>query len=223
MLTLYYHPICPLSRQVRLYLKELDLEFGMIKEEYWNRRKEFIDINPAGTLPILNLDSSDINIIGIYPITEYIAESNENFYLMPSDLLHKREIRKYLAWFNDKFYREVSKVFVDEKIIRLMMKKGPPRTEYIKAARNNLINHLKFLSAGLEPEGYLVAAKLSCADLAAAAHISVLDYFGEVTWDIWPIIKDWYSIIKSRPSFRPILNDYIPGFSPPKFYTELDF
>ena len=40
------------------------------------------------------------------------------------------------------------------------------------------------------------------ADFAAAAHLSCLDYTGDVPWKLWPVVRDWYARIKSRPSFQ---------------------
>ena len=133
------------------------------------------------------------------------------------------EVRKYVSWFNDKFYREVSKILLDEKMIRLLMRVGEPRTAFIRAAKTNLIQHFKFLNHALENNSYIASEKITCADIAAAAHISVIDYFGEINWDSWPLIKQWYSVIKSRPSFQPLLQDRIPGFNPPRDYSNLDF
>lgn len=221
MQTLYHHPICPLSRQARIYLKEFNQDFSVIKEDYWARRNEFIKINPAGNLPVLQLESHTLS--GMYPIVEYLSETLEDFYFMPKDVIERAKIRQYISWFNDKFYREVSKILVDEKMIRLLMRQGGPRSGFIMAAKSNLTQHLKFLTSLLEKNTYIVSEKISCADIAAATHISIVDYFGEINWDSWSTVKEWYSIIKSRPSFQPILQDRIAGFVPPSEYSDLDF
>lgn len=224
MKTLFHYSICPLSRQIRIYLKELDIQFSMLQEEYWLRRKDFLSINSVGNLPIIIDDKTGLNLIGVYPITEYLIETHENFYFMPTkNPALRSKIRKYLVWFNDKFYREVVKILIDEKVIRLLMRVGEPRSNFIIAAKSNLNHHLNFLAAILEKNLYITSEQISCADIAAAAHISVIDYLGEINWDKWPLIKDWYSIIKSRPSFRPLLQDRIAGFNPPREYTNLDF
>lgn len=225
---LFHHPTCPLSRQVRIYLKELNIQFNATQENYWLQRPEFLKINPSGNLPVL-VDNQEphnndpIYVLGIYPIIEHLIERHENFYFMPQNLVLRSHIRNYLPWFNDKFYREVTKIIVDEKMIRLLMRAGAPRSNFIKIAKNNLNHHLKFLSNLLDKNLYITSEQISCADIAAASNISVLDYFGEINWDNWPQIKHWYSIIKSRPSFRPILQDKIAGFSPSKEYANLDF
>jgi len=223
MHTLYHHPLCPLSRQVRIFLKELGIEFNLIREDYWHSRQEFLLINPASTTPVLVLDSNEHALLGNYSIIEYMHETYENFYFMPSSPTKRAEVRKYVSWFNDKFYREVSKILLDEKMIRLLMRVGEPRTAFIRAAKTNLIQHFKFLNQALENNSYIASEKITCADIAAAAHISVIDYFGEINWDSWPLIKQWYSVIKSRPSFQPLLQDRIPGFNPPRDYSNLDF
>lgn len=222
MRKLYHYPICPLSRQVRVLLRELDAHYTMIKEDYWQRNKEFLSLNHAGTLPILQ-ESSQLIIAGIYPIIEYLNDKYPNFNSMDEDIDIKCEIRRLLSWFNEKFYREVTKIIIDEKIVRPSCQLSGPRTEFLRAAKNNLAYHLNYLTSLLEVRSFIASDSLSCADIAAASHISVLDYFGEINWDKWSSIHDWYAVIKSRPSFRSLLQDQIPGFTPPSCYTDLDF
>ncbi len=217
----FHYPICPISRQIRVYLKELNLEVNVIKEAYWERRENFIKINPASTVPVIIFN--DEPIIGYYAITEFLNEKFDNFTLMPQTLEEKILVRQEIYWFNEKFYREVSKIILEEKMIRLLKRIGGPRSEYIRASKANLLHHLKYLTSLLEKHSYVSLEQLTCADIAAASHISTIDYFGEINWDSWPIIKQWYSIIKCRPSFRTILQDQVAGFTPQKDYANLDF
>jgi len=64
---------------------------------------------------------------------------------------------------------------------------------------------------------------LSYADLAAAAHLSAIDFGGDVDWSVSAAAKDWYARIKCRPSFRPLLTDAVSGITPPAHYADLDF
>jgi glutathione S-transferase len=64
---------------------------------------------------------------------------------------------------------------------------------------------------------------MSLADLSAAAHLSVTDYFGDIDWDRHPEARLWYAKIKSRPSFRDLLEDVVAGLAPSQHYTDLDF
>jgi glutathione S-transferase len=220
MKTLYHFPLCPFSRQVRVLLKEKDLAFTLTREDYWLRSKDLLSLNPAGELPILVKDAK--KIAGIYPIIEYLSEVYKPCFIdFPA--VEKAEVRRIIFWFNNKFYREVTKYILDEKMIRLFINAGSPRSELLRNAKDNLTKHLKYFNKLLEEREYIALPNLSLADFVAASHLSVLDFFDEVPWDQNPTLKYWYSLIKSRPSFRPLLLDRIPGFNPPKHYTDLDF
>ena len=53
MLTLIHHPLCPRSRYVRLILGEYGIEARLLEERFWERREEFLLLNPAGEIPVL--------------------------------------------------------------------------------------------------------------------------------------------------------------------------
>lgn len=222
MQILYHHPLCPLSRQIRILLKELKIEFRLIKEDYWLNNKEFLQKSPANLMPLLENEQGEI-IVGSYPIIEYLNDSFNDFFLMPKTNFLKAEVRKYISWFNDKFYKEVSKILLEEKMIRLLTKIGEPRSVHIREAKTCLLQHFKFMTTILSSNSFIISEKISCADIVAASHISIIDYFGEINWDNWEVIKQWYSVIKSRPSFQTVLADRVPGFPPPVYYDQLDF
>ncbi len=196
--------------------------FTLVKEEFWQRNQELIKLNPAGELPIL-IEPSGLVISDIFSIIEYLRETEQNFYFMSNRPEENIEIRRLLSWFNNKFYREVTKLILDEKLIRFLRNYGSPRVDLLRVAKANQKHHLNYISNLIQLNGYLANDKITIADIAAASHISVLDYFHEIPWDSYPFIKNWYVLIKSRPSFRPLLQDYLPGFIPPKYYADLDF
>ena len=75
----------------------------------------------------------------------------------------------------------------------------------------------------MERRKWLAGDEFSLADIAAAAHLSAVDYLGDVPWDDHETAKEWYMKVKSRPAFRPLLADSIPGCPPPIHYADLDF
>ena len=223
---LIHHQLCPLSRQIRVLMDELQLEYTLTKEDYWVSKPSAGKAHAIRILPILEPDTDgneDVVISGYYPIIEFLHENFKDFFLMPSSVAERSKVRHCLLWFNEKFLREVSKVIVDEKVIRPITKSGEPRGEYLRIAKNNLNYHFHILEQTLDKQSYVTSEKLTAADIATGAHISIVDYFGEIAWDMWPCIKEWYAILKSRPSFRAILADRIPGLSPPKYYDDPDF
>ena len=84
----------------------------------------------------------------------------------------------------------------------------------MRAGLANIHLHLEYIAYLFERRNWLAGEALSLADIAAAAQLSVLDYLGDVPWDRHPGAKLWYSRIKSRPSFRPLLADRLPGLKP---------
>ncbi|SPR11512.1 glutathione S-transferase family protein [Orientia tsutsugamushi] len=222
MRKVYYYPLCPFSRQLRIILKEVDSVFTLIKEEFWLKKKEFITLNPNGKLPVL-IETSGLVVYDIFTIIEYLREIEPNFHFICNEPEKNVAIRKLFTWFNDKFYREVTKIILDEKLIKFLKNYGSPRSDLLKIAKISQKVHFNFITNLLQSNSYLAGDQVTIADIAAASHISVIDYFNEVIWDYYPSVKNWYVLIKSRPSFKPLLQDYTPGFFPPKYYAELDF
>jgi glutathione S-transferase len=229
MLTLFYHPLCPFSRYVRLILGEYGIEVRLVEERFWERREEFLLLNPAGQIPVLVADGQPA-IPGASIIAEYIEETHtaerENR-LLPATLGERVEVRRLASWFNDKFHSEVSGPLVSERVFKRHMTVeqggGPPDTGAMRAARHNIRYHLAYIGWLVRTRDWLAGDRLSLADLAAAAHLSAADYLGDVPWTADEAAKNWYARVKSRPSFRTILADTLAGLPPAKSYADLDF
>ena len=228
MLTLFQHILCPHSRYVRLILGEYGIEARHIEERFWERREEFLLLNPAGDIPVLVADGEPA-IPGGAIIAEYIEETREPGPdgLMPARPGERVEVRRLASWFNDKFHAEVSGPLVTERVFKRHMTReqggGPPDTDALRAARHNIRYHLAYLGWLVRTRDWLTGERLSLADLAAAAHLSVADYLGEVPWNEDEAAKNWYARVKSRPAFRPILADVLAGVPPAASYADLDF
>jgi glutathione S-transferase len=128
-----------------------------------------------------------------------------------------------VAWFDLKFHREVTDNLVTEKVLKRFMKMGTPNSSAIRAGLHNIGYHMEYIAYLAERRRWLGGDDFSLADIAAAAHLSCIDYLDNVPWDQHPETKDWYVRVKSRPSFRPVLADRIPGLAPPPHYDDLDF
>jgi glutathione S-transferase len=235
MLTLFHYPLCPHSRFVRLALDELSLNPRLVEERPWERRTEFLKLNPAGITPVL-LEDGMPPVPGAAIIAEYLNETYldetrdgkpPRQRLMPPDPSGRIEVRRLMSWFNDKFFAEVSGPIVMERVykryIPLAQGGGSPDTEALRAARNNIKYHLAYIGWLIRNRDWLAGASLTYADLAAAAHLSAADYLGDVPWNEDETAKAWYARVKSRPSFRLLLTETLPGLAPPPSYANLDF
>ena len=230
MLSLLHHPLCPHSRYVRLILGEYGIEAKLVEERFWERREEFLTLNPAGELPVLVADGQPA-IPSAAIIAEYIEEtrapSEADDRLLPAAAEERVEVRRLAHWYNDKFHPEVSSPLVNERVFKRYMTAeqggGPPDTDALRAARHNIRYHMAYLGWLVRTRDWLAGERLSLADLAAAAHLSVADYLGEVPWNENEAAKHWYARVKSRPAFRPLLADTLAGLPPAKSYADLDF
>ncbi|MFZ5735172.1 MAG: glutathione S-transferase family protein [Pseudomonadota bacterium] len=228
MYTLYHHPFCPHSRFIRLVLGEQGVELKLVEERVWERREAFLAFNPAGTTPVMIAEGAP-PIPGVSVIAEYLDEKHGEALgerrLLPTSINERIEVRRLLSWFNEKFFEEATGLLVNERIYKRFMENGngAPVAEIIRAAQTNVRYHLAYIGWLAKTRNYLAGDRLTYADLAAAAHLSALDYLGDVPWSEDEAAKAWYARVKSRPSFRPLLADWLAGMPPAKHYGDLDF
>jgi glutathione S-transferase len=230
MITLYHHPFCPHSRFVRLVLGEYGLEPDLIEERVWERRREFLLLSAEGATPVM-VEEPSAAVSGAEVIAEFLDETVGSGLggrrLMPDDPWDRAEVRRLTRWFHVKFFAEVSQWLVAEKIYKRFRSGaqggGAPDMDAVRAARANLRYHLRYIGHLIGARNWLAGDRLSHADLAAAAHLSCVDYLGDAPWGESETAKAWYARIKSRPSFRPLLAERLPSMTPSPTYADLDF
>jgi len=222
MRVLYHLPLSPFSRKIRLALAEKRIPFELRVERVWERRDEFLQMNPACTVPVL-VEENGFVIPDSYAIAEYLDEAYPDPGLLGRTLAERAEVRRLVSWFDHKFGAEVTKNLYYEKQVKRLMGRGGPEGASLRAGYANLRPHLDYLGWLSESRPWLAGNNISLADLTAAAHLSTLDYIGDVDWGLNDSAKDWYARVKSRPSFRPLLADRISGLNPPAHYADLDF
>jgi glutathione S-transferase len=230
MLTLFHHSFCPHSRFVRTALAEHGVEVRLVEERVWERREGFLALNPAATTPVL-VEEGYPAMPGAALIAEFLDETRGgglgDHRLLPEDIPGRIEVRRLSHWFHDKFFAEVSGPLVQERVYKRHMTVeqggGSPDTDAMRAARANVRYHLAYIGWLLGKRNWLASDGLSYADLAAAAHLSVVDYLGDVPWNENEAAKTWYARVKSRPSFRPLLAETLGGIAPSPTYADLDF
>lgn len=227
---LFHHPMSAKARFVRLILGEYDVNAELHEEQVWQRRPEFLALNPAGTLPVL-IAEAGTPLVGTYAITEYLDETRgptaREKRLMPDYPLERAEVRRLVDWFTDKLDEDVLRALVRERVYKLTMPAeqggGAPNSAAMRAARANIRQHMKYLNWLTGSRNWLAGKTITLADLSAGASLSVLDYLGEINWAEAPQAREWYSRIKSRKSFRPLLADRVRAVVPVSHYADLDF
>jgi glutathione S-transferase len=222
MRRLHHFPLQPSCRTLRIALREKGLDFELVEERPGDRRDGLLRLNPSGEVPVL-VEADGAAIADCQAIAEYLDE----IYPEPSLIGHgtavRAEVRRLVGWFDRKFDREVTARLLDEKIMKRLVRSGQPDSNAIRLAGANLHIHLEYIAWLCDRRSWLAGDHFSLADVTAAAHISIVDYLGDMPWEAHPGAKDWYARVKSRPSFRPLLADHVPGAPPPQHYADLDF
>ncbi|MGB1843097.1 MAG: glutathione S-transferase family protein [Thalassobaculaceae bacterium] len=222
MPSLLHLPLDPFSRKIRIVLGEKKITASLAVEPIWERRHEFLSINPAGTVPVF-IEDDGTTISTSQAIAEYLEETSTEPALIFGTALQRAEIRRLCNWFDVKFNTEVTEYLLGEKIMKRFLGLGEPSSETIRAGYANIDTHLGYIEYLAEQRAWLAGDNFSLADITAASHISCIDYLGDIAWEDYQQAKQWYARIKSRPSFRPLLQDLIPGTQPPAHYKNLDF
>jgi glutathione S-transferase len=222
MRRLYHFCLQPASRKLRILLKEKSLEFELQAENAWERREAFLALNHAGEVPVL-VEPDGTTLADATAIAEYLDETVPEPPLLGKTPLVRAEVRRLVGWFDVKFNREVTVNLLDQKILRRLSGNGGPDSQAIRAGNANIHYHLEYIAWLADRRNWLAGEDFSLADIAAAAHLSTLDYIGDVPWDRHAEAKNWYARVKSRPSFRALLADVLPGIAAPAHYADLDF
>lgn len=223
MLQLYQFPLCPFSRKVRLLLGEKGIAYDLVTEHPWDARAGFRDINLAGRTPAIHDAARDITLSDSVAICEYFEETEPTKPLYSGSATLRAEIRRLTAWFDSKFYSEVGAPLLQEKMIKRLFYRQPPEATSLRQAMRAANDHMEMLGTMLDHHRWLTGTTLTMADLAAAAHLSVADYLGGIDWAGHDTVHDWYAALKSRPSFRPLLDERMGALMPPPHYADVNF
>jgi glutathione S-transferase len=218
---LYHVPLCPYSRKIRLALREKGIAATLIEVQPWDDPDGFFKINPAGEVPVL--DDGPDRVIDSQAIADFLQEAYPEPDLYGRTLVQRVETRRLVGWFDGKFAREVTDLLWREKLLKRWKRQGFPRSEALREGAQNIRGHLAYLEYLYQGRRWLAGDEITMADITAAAHLSVLDYLGDVPWSEAPGAREWYAKMKSRPSMRPLLMDRLVGLKPPPHYDDPDF
>ncbi|MEL7486637.1 MAG: glutathione S-transferase family protein [Pseudomonadota bacterium] len=223
MRSLLHMPLDPPSRMVRVLLAEKALRVRLVATPPGEDRETLAAQNPAMTLPVL-IDEAptgeEISASPAWAIAEYLEDVYDTPSLSPATSAGRAEARRLVSWFCDKFENEVINPSLRPKINGERVSvddAGAAKTA------ERLCWHLDYLSWLLENRDWLAGASMTIADIAGAAYLSTADYFGLIPWRDFTHVKEWYARLKSRPSFRTLLDDRVDGAPPAAHYANLDF
>jgi glutathione S-transferase len=224
-LVLHHFSLDPASRLVRLALGEKRLPFEEVAVRWFDPDADLEELNPSGRLPVLVVadEGHELVLCETYAILGFAEDEVPEPALTPPSQAERAEARRLQQWFDRKFDVEVDALLLHEKMEKRLLGLGAPDMAVMRDGRQALKRHLAYVEQLLREREWLAGRRLTLADFSAAAQLSVLDYFGEVGWAEHPALKTWYMKLKSRPCFRPLLSDRLPGMPPAAHYDDLDF
>lgn len=217
MRTLYHYPICPFSRSIRVLLFEKQLDVSLDIENFWEKRSDFLNLNSLGEVPVL-VDLNGSVVSHAHPIFEYIEET------YPSNIggNQKSEIRRLCSWIYLKIASPIVwPILMEKHFNRFFQTEADPKL--LRTVKNKLTHELDYAIWLIQNRSWLASDTFSYADILLSCMLSTLDYTNDISWDNFPLLKEWYTRIKCRPSFKTILTDRVVGIIPPKHYSALDF
>ena len=223
MWQLFQFPLCPFSRKVRLLLGEKGIGYDLVRESPWEMRDEFLDLNPAGTTPVVVDQEKGVTLIDSQAICEYFEETVEKFPLISGTAAGRAEVRRLTAFFDQNFYGDVVGPLLHERMKKRLIERVSPDARVLREAMRRANVHMDYMDYLLDHRSWMAGGTLSLADIATAAHLSVADYLGGIDWAGHEPVKRWYAGFKSRPSFRPLLSERMEVITPPTHYEKPDF
>lgn len=223
MWQLLQFPLCPFSRKVRLLMGEKGIAYSLVRENPWEYRDEFLHMNPAARTPVLVDSGRNLTLSDSVAITEFIEETSDTAPMISGSATYRAEIRRLVAWFDQQFYGDVTAPLLHERMKKRLVHRQPPDSSVLREAMRLANGHLDYIDYLIDHRAWMAGSTMSMADLAAAAQLSVADYLGGIDWSGHEQTKAWYSMFKSRPSFRPLLSERMEAITPPSYYEQVDF
>src|ERR1700691_4441706 len=116
MRILYHFLLSPPSRKVRVILHEKALDFTGKIEKWWERRPEFLALNPAGEVPVL-IEPDGTVLADANAIAEFLDETFRDKLLIGLNAVDRAETRRLVAWFDGKMNAEVTGPILGERLL----------------------------------------------------------------------------------------------------------
>ncbi|RPF71142.1 glutathione S-transferase family protein [Aurantiacibacter spongiae] len=219
---LYHFPLCPFSRKVQLAMSEKKVQFELVRVYPWNAPDTFQELNPAGRTPVLHDRDKQRVLVDSQAICEYFEETEAAAPLILGSAAARAEIRRLVALFDECFFADVTGPLLQEKMKKRLIARQSPDSRTLRDAMRLAHEHLDYVDWLIDNRRWLAGAQLSLADFAAAAQISVADYLGGIDWSGHEQAHGWYRVLKSRPSFAPLLKQKMEGIPAPRHYADVN-
>ncbi|WND03558.1 glutathione S-transferase family protein [Temperatibacter marinus] len=199
--TLYH---CKNSRSQRVLwtLEELGLDYTLHQIPFPPRLryKDYLDINPLGTVPAFFI--GDTLMTESSAIAHYLCEKHSPTTLAPTH--QSSEYPAFLDW----LYRSDT-TYTFPIAIALRYTYMEPEGRRLQQAKDDYIqwffSRLKHVNSRLESHNYLVGDSFTIADICVSLGLSLGEQALGLGETFKPQTKDWLSRIKDRPAYERLV------------------
>ena len=197
---LYDSNIAPNPKKVRVYLKEKGLTVPIVPVDILkgeNRTPEFLQKNPLGGLPVLELDDGT-HLTESLAIIEYLEEQHPHPPMIGTTPLERARVREAERICELGVLSNVATIFQNTSPFFAGRVKQSP--EAAENARARLGNALRVLETRLGRQPFVTGDRPTIADCTLLAALEFAA-FGQIAIDpTFAHVHRWWTAMKARPS-----------------------
>jgi glutathione S-transferase len=191
---LYGDPYSGNCYKVKLVMAQLGIahewsDIDITKRQ--SRSAEFLAKNPAGQIPLLELDSGEF-LPESNAILHFLADGSA---LLPQDRLQHAQV---LQWMFFEQYTHEPSVAVARYIVRYLGR-PPEHEELLQRKIADSYEALAIMEGHLASRPYFVAGRYSIADIALFAYTHVA-HEGHVDLAGFPAVRAWIARVQAQPN-----------------------
>lgn len=201
MLTLYH---CSNARSFRPLwtLEEMQLDYRLIMLPFPPRvfAKEYLTINPLGTIPALF--DGDIRMTESSAICHYLATTRG-----PSPLALDISNPDYGPWLNWLYFSDATLTFPQTIYLRYASLEPPERRLPQAAAdyKKWFFGRLRYVESALAERQFLVSGRFTCADITVGYALMLAETLG-LAAEFGPNVSAYWVRLKARPGYQRALD-----------------
>ena len=198
---LYFNPLSPNVRRVRLTAAVLGLELEEKKLDFAkgeHKNPEYLALNPNGAVP--TLVDGDFVLTESRAIMQYLASKKPESGLLPRDEAARADVTRWQFWDAAHFSPNLAAIAF-EKLLKGMMGLGEPDAGKIQEALSNFRRFGAVLNKRLEGKQYVVGSALTLADLTLASSL-MYSKQAEVPLGEFPNIQAWFSRVTDLDGWK---------------------
>jgi glutathione S-transferase len=198
---LYYHPISTNARRAVLTAAHLGTSLELVPVDFSKgeqKKPEFLRMNPNGWVPVL--DDDGFYLHESHAIIQYLADGTPGQTVYPTERRARADVNRWLFWSAQHFQPAVG-LLLWECVIKRMMHLGRPDGDEVKRGERLFGEVGPILDGQLQGKHWVLGDKLTLADLALSAPLTVTEP-GALPLSSYPNIQSWLGRMQKLAAWK---------------------